>query len=539
MSRPAAKRKPRAAITESGGWLHGFVTVRAPNGTMARRHRMAPLHQREQLEAKLLRLEDARDANESVPLGEIPELGPYMRSWLTDVAPLRAEYSTVRGTYVFSVNIIEPRRGGFGLDEITPSMVNDMYNELLAERYSTSSVNHVHTTLKAIFAAAITDGYITTNVIKEVKPPTIKPNSPRAYDDEEIDRLIDAIQRRERNRLRWFMALLGARQGEALGAKWRYLNRDTGMLAIVGKAQRRTYTHGCSDPAACAAKHHRTADCSGRVWEHGCDNPRECAARRCNRANYPSETARDGFGTRRKSCPQSCTGHARACPQRRKGECKRHKDCRPCPSDCVEHAVKCPKRRGGVIIIEDAAPPLPDNDEPVGRRKGRKRDRDAALSTKTPAGQRRIAFPPFVMDEVGAHERQQQAMRIEAGSRWTDHGLIITDRWGRPVDPRRDWEEWGEISDDARVEYREPHANRKAAATVMLKLGMDRRIVMAWFGWDSEAMLKTYQDVPEGLLIEAAGKIGDRYRPGSATRTATTADESSSSVSIPPSISPN
>lgn len=536
MGRPPKEREPKAAITEAGGRLHGFVTVRAPNGQMVRRHRSAALDDLAGLKAKLLELEDLRDAGKTLPVGQIPDLGPYMRDWLANVAPLHVEYSTLRGTYKFAVNIVEPRRGGFNLAEVTPSMINNLYNELLAERYSTASVGHVHTTLKAVFTAAITDGYLTSNVIKEVTPPTIKPNSPRAYDDDEIDRLIATIQQLTTGRLRWFMSLLGARQGEALGARWRHLNRSTGVLRIVGKAQRRTYSHGCHDPMQCAAPHHRVVDCPGRVWEHGCVDPRACAKPHCGRPVHPSESQRDGFGSRRKPCPPGCTGHSRACPHRVKGTCKAHKDCKPCPADCAGHAVKCPQRRGG-LMLEEEAPPVPATEEP-GRRKGRKRDRSADLSTKTPAGQRKIVLPPFVLDEVAAHERQQQAMRAEAGSKWIDNGLIVTDRWGRPVDPRQDWEEWGEICDAAGVEYREPHANRKAAATVMLKLGMDRRVVMAWFGWDSEAMLKTYQDVPEDLLIEAAGKLGDRYRR-SATTAATTDPRATlpGGLSVP--VSPN
>lgn len=520
MARPPKKREPQAAVTFSNGRYHGFVSVRAPNGKMVRRHRSG--HNRDQVAAKLLELEDKRDQNQIVPIGEMPKLGEYLYTWLTDIAPLTASESTIDSVYTFVVKLVDARRGGFGLDEISGPLLNGLYRDLKAEQYSSKTRWHVHTVLKSVFASAITDGLLTVNPADAAKAPTVVPNSPRAFDDDELDALISAIQRRPNGRLRWYLALLGARQGEALGAKHRYLNRDTGVLAIVGKAQRRKYKHGCADPVKCAEKHHRTEDCPGRVWQHGCADPRSCAARKCNRPAYPSEQKREAFGARGAGakCPPGCTGHARSCPDRVKGACGKHKNCAPCPAGCAEHAKQCPQRRGGLMIVEDQPVPEPSAETQPARRRGRKRDRGKPLSTKTPAGQRYIALPPFALTEVDIELEQQRADQKVWGSKWVDHGLLVCNEKGGPIDPRRDWDVWNEISDDAGVEYREPHVNRKSAATVMLKLGMDRRVVMAWFGWESEAMLKTYQDVPEQLLIDAAKQMGSHYG-GPATRSAT------------------
>jgi site-specific recombinase XerD len=116
-----------------------------------------------------------------------------------------------------------------------------------------------------------------------------------------------------------------------------------------------------------------------------------------------------------------------------------------------------------------------------------------------------------------AHREQ---LRERAGSAWEGERwqTVFCDELGRPVDPRRDWPEWGELLAEAGVvEYREPHVNRRNAAKAALVMGVDRRVVMAMFGWASEAMVTRYQDVPDELLIEAAERIGERY-----TRTRTT-----------------
>jgi integrase len=61
-----------------------------------------------------------------------------------------------------------------------------------------------------------------------------------------------------------------------------------------------------------------------RPWQHGCTDPRACAA---------------GHHKIR-PCPQNCTRHKRACPP-------------PCPADCDGHARHCPQRQAGGLIEVD------------------------------------------------------------------------------------------------------------------------------------------------------------------------------------------
>ena len=70
------------------------------------------------------------------------------------------------------------------------------------------------------------------------------------------------------------------------------------VLRVRKQRQRQTYSHGCSDPVACASGHHKV-----------------------------------------KPCPQPCRTHKRQCPP-------------PCSLDCAKHAKYFPQRTGGVVDVD-------------------------------------------------------------------------------------------------------------------------------------------------------------------------------------------
>lgn len=89
--------------------------------------------------------------------------------------------------------------------------------------------------------------------------------------------------------------------------------------------------------------------------------------------------------------------------------------------------------------------------------------------------------------------------------------MLYCTELGELIDPKRDWEEWGEILDIIGIPYREPHVTRRTGATFFLLMGVDRRATMSWFGWKSEKIMARYQDVPDQVLIDTAREVGERY----------------------------
>lgn len=519
------QRTPQAHMWEGidQRW-HSFVYVgRKADGSADRRHREADTE--EQLIPKVLELEALVAANNVPKPGRSKTFEAWLTYWVATIAPLRVRHTTLRGHGSTIRNYLIPRLGQWRLSELSKRHFVQLYLDLQTEgNLSPSSIHGIHRTASAALNEAIEqeEPGITANVARSARKslPDLESDSVVPLDTKEISRVTTTVAER-RNHVRWWIAFLGARQGEVLGLKWTDVDWETGLISIRRQLQRQIYAHGCPKPKACATSHCISEDgcdqsCRGRRWEHGCQDARECADRHCRRPVYPSDENR---GNTRRPCNPDCTGHDRGCPQRVRSKCKVLVHNTACPTDCTSHARHCPARIGGLILAESKPKPTLQESKPRGGRRGSKSKRD--LRPKSAAGMRRLPLPAVVRDELRIHQARQEMERIEAGSMWHDLGLIFATRFGAPIDPARDWEAWGEILDEARVDYIELHGARHSAATFLGSLGVDPVIAMAMLGWASPEMAKRYQHVSNEDLVAAGDRLGDAAFGKSATERAT------------------
>src|SRR5215467_4804857 len=63
---------------------------------------------------------------------------------------------------------------------------------------------------------------------------------------------------------------------------------------------------------------------------------------------------------------------------------------------------------------------------------------------------------------------------------------------GKPIDPRRDHDEWKALLQEAEAREARLHDARHTAATTLLLLGVPERAVMDYMGWSNAAMVKRY-----------------------------------------------
>lgn len=496
MARPKGKRPTSVKIYEGadGSW-HGYLTVGVkPDGRPDRRHRMGKT--REEVEQKIRDLEDKYLRDELLAPGRAPTLEQYLSGWLASVKP-HVSYKTWKDSYEYACRVyIVPGLGAHRLDDLeaNPKYIDHFYARLIGsedEAGLTSPGNAalIHRVFRTALNDAVRHKVIQTNPVLAARAPESDAEEIKPLDAQEQQQLLAALAD-HRTGTRWLVAMLGPRQGEVLGLRWDDIEWDTGIATIEGKAQRRNWQHGCSDPARCAR------------WRHGCKNSARCGldAWRCSKREVRC---------REKPCPRAwqhgCSETARckaklayACKQRKPAHCPRHRgDCPPpCAPGCTKHAERCPQRHGGGVRIE--------TEETRGRRTSRRR-----LKTKTKAGKRRIAFPREVLDELLAHRERQAAEREHAGDMWVEHGLVFTTITGRPIDPKRDWEDWKALLRKAKLRDVRPHDARHTAATILLAKGVDRRVVMDIMGWASEKMLPRYQHVVDEMRTEAAQRMGD------------------------------
>jgi integrase len=88
-------------------------------------------------------------------------------------------------------------------------------------------------------------------------------------------------------------------------------------------------------------------------------------------------------------------------------------------------------------------------------------------------------------------------------------GWIFASPVGKPIDPRKDWEEWKRILVIAGVRDARLHDARHTAATFLLVAGVDTRTVMDLLGWSQPILILRYQHVVDELKQEAARRIAE------------------------------
>lgn len=514
-------REPDSRMWEgSDGRWHSYIHVgRKADGSPDRRHREAATE--EELRPKVLEVESSRDTGTLSRAGRSRTLEDWLTYWAKEIAPNQNRPRTV-SRYESNVrNYLIPGLGQWRLSEIKKRHFAEFYLNLTRSgELSPSTIRNIHRTASAAlgWALELDEPGLTTNPAQAARKslPTLDESHVIPLDADEIARILRVVAPM-RNHVRWWLAFLGARQGETLGLKDIDLFRDPGIVKIRRQLQRHTFRHGCDDPKACASQRCITGEscevgCRKRVWLHGCKDKRACAAVHCERPQYPSDVAR---GVKPRNCSPDCTGHARGCPQRRRSACRINSHREGCPKNCTGHASHCPERLGGLTLTETKEL---STKKPTRRSRRSRRE----IRPKSEAGNRRMPLPGEVWDEMEVHLARQEMEKLEAGDAWEDNGFLFTNQFGQPIDPRRDWERWGEILDEADVEYIELHGARHSAATFLGSLGVDPVVCMAMLGWASPEMAKRYQHVPDAALVEAANRLGSAAFKGfSATDTAT------------------
>ncbi|MEV8438993.1 site-specific integrase [Actinosynnema sp. NPDC051121] len=188
-------------------------------------------------------------------------------------------------------------------------------------------------------------------------------------------------------------------------------------------------------------------------WQHGCADPHACGS-----AHHKT-----------KPCKKACTRHRRKpCPP-------------PCPPTCTAHASTCPQRHGGGLREVDV---------------------------KSRAGRRAVGIPKPLVKLLREHKAAQDAERETAGSEWHEGGWVFAQPNGKPIDPRRDHDEWKELLREAGVRDARLHDARHTAATMLMVLGVSPRAVMELMGWSQMSMTARYQHVPAELVASIAEQVG-------------------------------
>jgi integrase len=128
---------------------------------------------------------------------------------------------------------------------------------------------------------------------------------------------------------------------------------------------------------------------------------------------------------------------------------------------------------------------------------------------KSERSRRRIALPTPLADALRIHRAAQHAERLKAGTAWQDNDLVFAQPNGHPIDKRADWHEWRRVLAAAEVRTVRLHDARHSAATTLLALGVDVRVVADMLGHSQTRVTSdTYQHLLPALAQDAADRMG-------------------------------
>lgn len=123
---------------------------------------------------------------------------------------------------------------------------------------------------------------------------------------------------------------------------------------------------------------------------------------------------------------------------------------------------------------------------------------------KTKGSKRTIVLMPKALDALSSHRVAQMEARLKAG-RWEEGDWVFTNHLGKPIEHRRDLEDFKKLCMAAGLGDHRVHDLRHAAASHALIAGIPDRLVQELMGWTSARMAQRYQHVfDEARRVAAA-----------------------------------
>jgi integrase len=109
-----------------------------------------------------------------------------------------------------------------------------------------------------------------------------------------------------------------------------------------------------------------------------------------------------------------------------------------------------------------------------------------------------------------ALELRNQAVEAERSNYATDLGLVWCQADGSPIDPRKDWQAWTDLLETSIGRHVTLHEARHTAATLMLELKVDPKVIMEILGHSQMITTQGYQHVSVALQRPALDALAER-----------------------------
>ncbi len=217
-------KKPRAANGSGSVYqLNGAWTVSFYDSDGRRKFRKSPVQTERGAHSYLAELKQARNAGESA--GRSPRLVDFVETFI-DAKRINCRPRTLEAYRERLTVHVVPRLCQLRLDKITAAHVTRLYADLSAEGLGSTTIAHVHDTLRNLLRVAKRRRLVAHVVTEMVDSPRRAEFEPRTLSIDEAKLLLtspDTLSHRHGN-LFIFLLGTGCRFGEAAGLTWGAIN---------------------------------------------------------------------------------------------------------------------------------------------------------------------------------------------------------------------------------------------------------------------------------------------------------------------------
>jgi integrase len=168
--------------------------------------------------------------NGIVPADGRQTIKQYLTSWLETVKSQVEPSSYV--SYRTHIRRIIKELGHVSLAKLTAQQLQSFYAQKLTDGLASTTVNTMHTVIKAALGDAITLNLVTRNVASMIKPPKFQPKERVPLSEQQARELLNAAKGNRLEALYVLVLSTGMREGELIALEWKDIDFESSELYI-------------------------------------------------------------------------------------------------------------------------------------------------------------------------------------------------------------------------------------------------------------------------------------------------------------------
>ncbi|AXG14951.1 tyrosine-type recombinase/integrase [Intrasporangium calvum] len=133
--------------------------------------------------------------------------------------------------------------------------------------------------------------------------------------------------------------------------------------------------------------------------------------------------------------------------------------------------------------------------------------------TKTHSSEAPLPLPDICIEGLKQRRHTENRLRLAAGEAWANTGLVLTTRFGDPIDPRNFQRAFRSSVRRAGVPVIPVHSTRRTCASLLVALDVHPRVAMAILRHSKIAVtMDIYSQVSSTSTREALKKLGEAFQ---------------------------